>query len=50
MADLLSGETGLILGLLIGETVGILVCRWLWVNGQMAKKRLAQKQPPDHSE
>lgn len=39
-------ESGFLVGLMIGMTVGIFLTRWLWINGQKAKrKRLkAEKQ------
>jgi hypothetical protein len=40
---LLSGETGFLVGYLAGMAVGIGLCRWLWVNGQLAKARLEAK-------
>jgi len=32
-------ESGFILGMILGQAVGIGLCRWLWINGQRAKRR-----------
>ncbi len=47
MSELVSGESGWIIGFLTGLTVGIGLCRWLWINGQKHKRRLQASTPPE---
>ncbi len=42
--EMLSGESGWIVGFLMGLTAGIALTRWLWINGQKHKRRLKRQQ------
>ncbi len=39
MNELLAGETGWLVGFVIGLAAGIALTRWLWINGQKHKRR-----------
>ena len=47
MTTFLSGETGFIVGLMTGLFVGVVLTRWLWVNGQMTKAKMEAMRAAD---
>ena len=39
---------GFVVGLMVGFVAGVVVCRWLWINGQMQRERARWRRLKDN--